>query len=217
MNIEIWSDVVCPFCYIGKRHFEKALEQVPDKVDIKITWRSFELNPDAPNNYPGDLYDMLAARYRTTRQGAIEMNKRVLEMAEKAGLKFDLDAVKPSNSFDAHRLIKLAAKHGLQDIAEETFFAAFFSRGLNIGEKETLGKIGEEIGLKREEVDSILSSDLYADEVRTDERMATQFGISGVPFFVFDRKYGLSGAQPIDVFREIFASVRKEREKAGTK
>ena len=210
MEVEIWSDVVCPYCYIGKKHFEKALEQLPNKGEIKIIWRSFELDPNAQKEYPGDLYDMLSSRYRTTRERAKEMNKRVLEMAGKAGLKFHLDEVKPSNSFDAHRIIKLAAKYGLQDKAEEKCFAAFFSRGLNIGKEESLKKVGEEIGLESEEVENVLSTDMYADEVRNDEQMAAQFGISGVPFFVFDRKYGVSGAQPVEVFTEMIAQVRQE-------
>jgi protein disulfide-isomerase len=210
MNVEIWSDVACPFCYIGKRHFEKALESFAGKDDVKITWRSFELDPNKPTDFQGDVYDHLSSKYGVSRQRAIEMNERVLEMANNAGLTFNLDKARPTNSFDAHRIIQLAKKHGLQSEAEEAFFAAYFTKGLKISDKETLKKIGEEIGLGAEEIDAVLSSEEYKDEVRSDESMATQFGISGVPFFVFERKYGVSGAQPVDVFQDVLENVATE-------
>jgi protein disulfide-isomerase len=127
MNVEIWSDVACPFCYIGKRHFEEALNAFAGKENVNITWRSFELDPHKPKEVSSDIYDHLASKYGVSRQRAIEMNGRVLDMAKEAGLTFHLDQVKPTNSFDAHRMIQLAKKHGLQGEAEEKFFAAYFT------------------------------------------------------------------------------------------
>src|SRR5579862_4892376 len=159
MKIEIWSDVVCPFCYIGKRHFETALEQFPHKSDVEVIWKSYELNPEAEKNYPGVFYDYLAEKFHTTPEQARKMNQRVIKMAEDAGLHYNMDAIKPGNSFDAHRIIHLAAKHGLQDSAEEKMFSAYFIEGKPIGDKETLKTIAKELGLDEIETSKVLSND----------------------------------------------------------
>jgi predicted DsbA family dithiol-disulfide isomerase len=208
LRVEIWSDILCPFCYIGKRHFETALAQFPHAVNVR--WRSFELNPHAPRDYDGDLYDMLAEKFRTSRDQARIMNGRVLDMARRAGLHFDLDRVRPTNSFDAHRLIHLAARHGRQGEAEEKLFAAYFVEGKHVGDHETLETIGRGLGLEESEVRQMLYSDAFAAQVRADEEEARQFGITGVPFFVFNRKFAVSGAQPVDVFLKALDQARKQ-------
>jgi predicted DsbA family dithiol-disulfide isomerase len=208
MQLEIWSDIACPFCYIGKRHLEAALAQLPDREAVEIIWRSFELDPSAPREYPGDLYDMLAQKFRTTREQAHKMNERVVQMATAAGLDFNFDVARPANSFDAHRLIQLARQHGRADEAEERIFAAYFTEGKSIADPETLRAIGAAIGLPAAEVERLLLSDDFADAVRADEQEAQRLGITGVPFFVFDRKYAISGAQPVSVFAQALERAR---------
>jgi predicted DsbA family dithiol-disulfide isomerase len=208
LRVEIWSDILCPFCYIGKRHFETALVQFPHAVNVR--WRSFELNPQAPHDYDGDLYDMLAEKFHASREQARVMNGRVLDMAQRAGLQFDLDRVRPTNSFDAHRLIHLADRYGRQGEAEEKLFAAYFVEGKHVGDLETLQTIGRGLGLNEPEVRQMLDSDAFAAQVRADEEEARQFGITGVPFFVFNRKFAVSGAQPVDVFLKALDQARKQ-------
>jgi predicted DsbA family dithiol-disulfide isomerase len=212
MKIEIWSDVLCPFCYIGKRHFEKAFEAFDHRNETEIIWRSFELNPDAPREQPGDIYDALSKKFNTTREQVKQMNQRVIEMAKAAGLNYNMDAVKATNSFDAHRLIHLAAKHGLQDKAEEKLFSAYFIEGRNIGDHATLEELAVEIGLDKAEAAKMLSSEEYTESVRADEDEAQKLRITGVPFFVFDRKYAVSGAQPVEVFEQTMKKVWEEKQ-----
>jgi predicted DsbA family dithiol-disulfide isomerase len=200
MKVEIWSDVFCPFCYIGKRKFEHALAQFPHRDDVEVVWHSFQLRPDAPREIEGDIHAMLAAKYGMTRERAQDMNDNVTREAAKVGLRFNLDRARLTNSFDAHRLSHLAAAHGKQDAAEEALFSAYFTEGRHLGRGETLAEIGAELGLDAGEVASTLSGDAYAREVRADIAEARSFGINGVPFFIFDRTYAVSGAQPSEVF-----------------
>lgn len=211
MKIEIWSDIACPFCYIGKRRIEYALQHLHFANEVNITWRSFELNPDAPKEVSKDIYDMLAEKYGRTREWALGSTQRVGKMAEEVGLHFNFETQKPTNSFNAHRIIQLAKKHGLQDIAEERFFKAYFCEGANVADDETLIKLGEEIGLSKTDIISVLQSDKFAYDVRTDQLEARNFGISGVPFFVIDRKFGISGAQPSEVFIDTLNKAFKEK------
>lgn len=210
MKVEIWSDMVCPFCYIGKRHFEEALQQFAYKNDVEVVWRSFELDPDAKRNYEGGFYAMLAEKFHTTPEKAKTMNERVIKMATDAGLTYNMDNAIPTNSFDAHRLVHLAAKHGLQDKAEEKIFSAYFTEAKHIGDKETLKSIATGIGLNAEEADKVLSGEEYSYDVRTDESEAHEIGVSGVPFFIFNRKYAVSGAQPTHLFSEVLQKVWNE-------
>jgi predicted DsbA family dithiol-disulfide isomerase len=200
MKVEIWSDVFCPFCYIGKRKFEQALAQFPHRDDVEVVWHSFQLQPDAPLESEGDVHEMLAKKYGMTRQRAREMNDHVTNEAAKVGLVYNLDRAQRTNSFDAHRLSHLAAAHGKQDEAEEALFTAYFTDGRHLGRHETLAAIGAGLGLDAEEVAATLASDAYASEVRADIAEARSFGINGVPFFIFDRTYAVSGAQPSEVF-----------------
>jgi predicted DsbA family dithiol-disulfide isomerase len=207
MKIDIWSDVACPFCYIGKRHLEAALEQFPHKNDVEVTWHNFELDPNASRDNKEDQYTLLARKYGMSREQAIENTDRVAASGEKAGLAFEFDKVIPTNTFDAHRLIQFAAQHGKQDEMEERLFSAYFMEGKHISNKETLLAIAEDLGLDATEV---LNSDAYTKEVRKDEADAQSLGIRGVPFFVFDMKYAVSGAQPVDAFTRTLQKVWEE-------
>ncbi len=200
MDIEIWSDVVCPWCYIGKRRLEQALEQFPHRDAVNIVWRSFELDPHAQEQVTESLDEMLARKYHTTRQNAAQMNARVSKIASEVGLDYHLDKAKPSNTFDAHRLLHLAKAKGIQPQVEERLMQAYFSEGEPIGDHETLARIAAEAGLDAEEARAALASDAYADDVRADEARAAEFGITGVPFVAIDERYGVSGAQPTEVF-----------------
>jgi len=210
ITVEIWSDVLCPFCYIGKRHLEQALAEFEDKEQVEIRWKSFELDPEAGREFDGDVYDMLAQKYGVSRDQAKAMNRRVLDMAGKAGLIFNLDAVKPTNSLDAHRIIQLARQHGLQDKAEEKFFKAYFSEGRHLADHDELQQISAEIGLDMTEVREVLNSDKFTAEVRAEEDEARELGVSGVPYFVFNRKYAVSGAQPPELFLDVLKAVSNE-------
>jgi predicted DsbA family dithiol-disulfide isomerase len=209
MQVEIWSDHLCPFCYIGKRHYETALAAFPHRDQVETVWRSFQLNPDAPIETDGDLHDYVASKFDRTRAQAKAINDQMVQRAALSGLHYDLDAARPTNSFDAHRLTHLAAHHGYdkQDQAEERLMAAYFTEGQHLGRHETLRKLAAEIGLDPTEVEAMLTSTAYADEVRADERLAREFGISGVPFFIFDRRYAISGAQPPEVFARALAQA----------
>lgn len=200
MNIEVWSDVVCPWCYIGKRRLEQALEQFPHRDAVNIVWRSFELDPHASEQVTESLDEMLARKYHTTRQNAAQMNERVSRIAGEVGLDYHLDKAKPSNTLDAHRLLHLAKAKGIQPQVKERLMQAYFTEGEPIGDHEALVRIATEAGLDAEDARATLASDAYADDVRADEARAAAFGISGVPFVAIDETYGVSGAQPTEVF-----------------
>lgn len=211
MKVEIWSDVNCPFCYIGKREFERALERFPEKANVDVVWRSFELDPSAPLRSELDTYDMLAKKYGRTREQAKDMVAGVVDRARTVGLDYDMEAVVIANSFHAHRLIQLAKTKGLGDAAEERLFKAHFMEGAHIGDKAVLRRLGEDIGLNGEEVDGMLAGDAFAAEVRQDEQQAQRIGVRGVPFFVFDDKYAVSGAQSGEHFLGALQRTWSER------
>lgn len=199
LTVEIWSDLVCPWCYIGKRRFETALAQFAHRDEVNVVWRSYQLNPDAPRREQGTLAEMLSRKYGRTLEQAAQMNQRVTDIAAEEGLHYHLDQAKPGNTFDGHRLVHLAAAKGLQDAAEERLMHAYFTEGAAIGEPETLVPLLAEIGVAADEARRVLESDDYADAVRADLRRAAGFGITGVPFFAIDETYGVSGAQPVEV------------------
>lgn len=200
MQIEIWSDVICPWCYIGKRRFEQALAQLGQRENLNVIWRSFELDPSAPQQYPGTLEEMLARKYGVSPQQASEMNARVTGTAKESGLDYRLAAARPGNTFDAHRLLHFAASRQLGDRATERIMHAYFCEALPVGDRAALARLAPEFGIAESDALAKLASDDYADAVRADEARAAKFGISGVPFFVFDGKSGVSGAQPVEVF-----------------
>lgn len=203
MKVEIWSDVMCPFCYIGKRHFEKALESFEGKDEVEITWKSFQLDPDMKAESGTNIYDYLAERKGISPEQSRQMHTRVSEMAKAAGLHYDFDKMIVANSFNAHRFAHFAASKGKQDAAEEILFASYFTEGKNIGDIETLVQLGMKIGLDENELRNLFESDRYAAEVRMDIAEAQKLGARGVPFFVIDRKYGVSGAQPVESFLQV--------------
>ncbi|MFD1524459.1 DsbA family oxidoreductase [Pseudonocardia yunnanensis] len=203
MKVEIWSDVVCPWCAIGKRRFEKALAQFAHRDEVEVTWRSFELDPGAPQEREGDLAEHLASKYGVSREQADGMHRQMTETAAADGWEFHFEHARGGNTFDAHRLIHLGAERGVQDAVKERLFRAYLTEGERIGDPETLVRIGAEAGLDADEARAVLASDRFADEVRADERQAQAFGINGVPFFVIDRTYGVSGAQPAETLLEV--------------
>jgi|LakMenE01Jun11ns_1017448.scaffolds.fasta_scaffold9945941_3 predicted DsbA family dithiol-disulfide isomerase len=211
LTVEIWSDVLCPFCYIGKREFENALSRFPHRDDVLVEWKSFELDPNAPVRSDEDTYTMLARKYGMSRDDAKARVAGVRERARSLGLTYDFDKAVIANSFNAHRLIQLAKTKGLGDAAEERLFKAYFTDGEHIGDSATLVRLGAEIGLDRDEVSAMLASDAFTEAVRIDEYEAQQFGIRGVPFFAIDRKYGISGAQSADHILGALEQAWKER------
>jgi len=215
MKVEIWSDIMCPFCYIGKRKFEQALQQFDGNDKVQIEWKSFLLDPSMKAVKGKNIHEVLADKKGWTIDYARKMNQYVTQMAQEVGLHFEFDKMVPANSFDAHRLTHLAAKHGLQDQVEEKLFEAYFIQGKDIADKNTLTGIGTAVGLKQGDVLGMLASDAFADEVKSDVYEAEQLGVRGVPFFVFDRKYAVSGAQPTEVFSEAINSAWNEFKKVN--
>ena len=205
LRIEVWSDFVCPFCYIGKRHLEQALEQFAHRDKTEIVWKSFQLDPGRVAQPGESVYEMLAKKKGGTVAWAKKVSEQVSETARAAGLNYDFDRAIPANTFDAHRLTHLAATRGLQDAAEEKIMSAYFTEGRDIGSREDLSRIAAHIGLDVDETRETLSSGAFADEVRADQEEASEIGVSGVPFFLFNRKLAVSGAQPVDIFRKALA------------
>lgn len=200
MQIEIWSDVICPWCYIGKRRFEKALAQFAGRDAARIVWRSFELDRESPRQHAGTLQDLLAHKYGVSPEQAAAMNARVTGLAQAEGLAYRLDQARPGNTFDAHRLIHCAVSRGQGDRAMERIMRAYFCEALPVGERAALARLAPEFGMTESEALAVLEGDAFGDAVRADEARAAEFGISGVPFFVFDEKSGVSGAQAVEVF-----------------
>jgi predicted DsbA family dithiol-disulfide isomerase len=199
MNVEIWSDVVCPWCYIGKRRFETALGAFAHRDDVDVVWRSFQLDPNAAQTSDGDPIERLAAKYGMTRADAEAAQARVTANAATVGLDFHLDKARTGNTFDAHRLIHHARELGKQDALKERFMAGYFVEGEAIGEPEVLVRLATEVGLDAAAARDVLDSGGFSAEVRHDEAEARDIGITGVPFFVVDRAYGISGAQPSEL------------------
>jgi predicted DsbA family dithiol-disulfide isomerase len=201
VQVEIWSDVLCPWCYIGKRRFETALAGFDHRDDVEVVWRSFELDPSAPRHQVGDPAERLAAKYGMSKQDAVNAQHNLTSVAAGEGLDFHLATARSGNSFDAHRLVHLAETEGRQDEMKERLLAAYLVEGQPIGDPETLAGLAEAAGISRERADQVLASDEFAGAVRADEEQARAFGISGVPFFVIDRAYCVSGAQPAESLR----------------
>ncbi|MBS4210306.1 DsbA family oxidoreductase [Bacillus sp. FJAT-50079] len=213
MKIEIWSDFVCPFCYIGKRRLEAALEQFPHRDEVQLEFKSFELDPDAPLKSTQSIHEMLAAKYGMTIEKAKEMNAGVGEQAASVGLTFNFDNMKPTNTFDAHRLAHYAKKHGKANKITENLLHAYFTDGKDVSDKETLVALAEGVGLEADAVLAVLNDEqAYADDVRDDEKTASQIGVRGVPFFVLNGKYAVSGAQASETFLGALEKVWEEEQ-----
>jgi len=210
MNVEIWSDVVCPWCYIGKRRFERAVASFGHPDEITITYRSFELDPDGPGQRTGNHAEHLAGKYGMTIAQAEQASEQMTERAAADGLEFRFDLVRGGNTFDAHRLLHLAKDQGLQPQLKERLLRATFTEGLPIADKATLVRLAAETGLAAAQAQAVLDGDAYADAVRADEQQAARYGITGVPFFVADGKYAVSGAQPPEVLLQLLQRAYDE-------
>jgi predicted DsbA family dithiol-disulfide isomerase len=197
--VEVWSDVVCPWCYIGKRHLERALADFEQRDQVGVRWRAYELDPAAPFVREGDYAGRLARKYGVAPTQAQAMIDRMVRAAADAGLDFRFDIARPGRTFDAHRVIHLGAARGRQDEVKERLLRAYFTEGEVIGDPDTLVRLGVEAGLDEDETRRVLESDAYRDVVRADEEQAMQLGISGVPFFVIGGRYAVAGAQPPEV------------------
>lgn len=219
MDVEVWSDIACPWCYIGKRRFEAALEQFEHRDEVDVTWRSFELDPGAPHERTGDRAERLAQKYGMTVEQAREAERRLTGVAAGEGLDFRFDIARSGNTFDAHRLVHLAETHDLQDAMKERLLRGYFTEGELMSDDDALVRMAVEVGLEEHEVRELLAGDRYANEVRADERSAGELGISAVPTFVVDRKLGASGAQPpqalLDLLRQGWAKRRPVSELAS--
>jgi predicted DsbA family dithiol-disulfide isomerase len=213
MKVDIWSDVRCPFCYIGKRKLEAGLEKFEHKEKVELVWHSFELDPSLQTQPGKNIHDYLAEIKGQTKQWSIKMHEQVTETAKQSGLTFNFDQSVIANSFDAHRLIQFAKTKHLADAAEEILFKAYFTEGKNISDREILVQLGAELGLDKTEVEHIFESDIFTTEVRNDEAMAQSIGIRGVPFFVFNNQYSISGAQPTEAFVQTLQAAWKDYEK----
>lgn len=200
MQIEVWSDVICPWCYVGKRKLEMALAKFPHWESVQVVWRSFELDANAPRTPSGTLNQMLAEKYGVTLQEAEAMNARVTAAAKEVGLDYHLERARPGNTFDAHRLLHYAASRQLGDVAAERLMRAYFSESLPVGDINALARLAPEFGITEQEARAILESDAYAGAVRADQARAAHFGITGVPCFVIDERTVIAGAQPVAVF-----------------
>ena len=203
MDVEIWSDIACPWCYIGKRRFEAALAAFEHRDDVRVRWRSFELDPSAPAEREGERAARLAEKYGITVERAREMERSMTDTAAGEGLDFRFDLARSGTTFDAHRVVHLAAEHGVQDAMKERLLRAYFGQGELMSDRDTLVRLAGEVGLDEDEVREMLAGDRFAEEVRDDERTAGAFGISAVPTFVVDRKLGVSGAHPPEALLQL--------------
>jgi predicted DsbA family dithiol-disulfide isomerase len=199
MHVEIWSDIACPWCYVGKRRFEAALAAFEHRDEVRVTWRSFELDPGAPHEREGERAEHLASKYGSSVEQARAMEDQMTATAADEGLDFDFRSARSGNTFDAHRLVHLAALHGRQDAMKERLLRGYLSDGELISDHAALERLAVEVGLDAGEVRETLASDRFAAEVREDERTAAALGINAVPCFVIDRRIGAPGAQPPEV------------------
>jgi predicted DsbA family dithiol-disulfide isomerase len=213
----VWSDVVCPWCYIGKRRLEEALDAGGDTATI--VWHSFQLDPSSRNDDPRDLATRLGEKYGRGREWALQANAHVTGIAAEVGLEYHLDQAKPANTVDAHRLLHLArdledageVPAGTQGALKERLLKAYFTDGLPVGDHATLTELATEVGLPADRVREVLAGRTYTDDVAADQAQALAYGANGVPFFVIDEKYGVSGAQPVEVFQEALRRANADR------
>jgi len=210
MKIEIWSDIMCPFCYIGKRRFDYALAQFDHKDKVEIEWKSYLLSPELITDPNKNLHKFLAEHKGISLEEAKSMNDYVTNMAANVGLEYDFDKAIPANSFNAHRLLHFAKEHGRQTETEEALFKAYFTEGKNIDDSATLTAIAASVGLNTEALTEAMGSEAYFQDVVMDVQEAQNIGVRGVPFFVFDRKYAISGAQEADAFIQTLEKAFEE-------
>jgi predicted DsbA family dithiol-disulfide isomerase len=212
MKVEIWSDVVCPFCYIGKRKFESALEKFPHKDEIEIEWKSYQLSPKMKTEPSKNVHQYLAEHKGISLDEAKAMNEEVTRMAAENGLTYNFDKTIVANSFTAHRFSHFAKQYAKQNEAEELLFRAYFTEGKNIDDIDTLAALGTQLGLTASTVKETLKTTMFSDDVHMDIYEASQVGAQGVPFFVFDNKYAISGAQDSSLFLQTLEKAFAEHD-----
>src|SRR4028119_1330924 len=210
MKVEIWSDVVCPFCYIGKRKFEKALEGFAAKDKVEIEWKSFQLDPQLDNKEGLSVHEYLGKRKGSTPADGKRINDQMAAIAKEVGLEYNFDKAIINNTLTAHQLLHFAKTKGIQNRMKERIFKAYYTEGNDIGKIETLVQLATEFGLNEVETRKVLEENLYAKEVLADQEHAYQIGVQGVPFFVFNNKYVVSGAQQPETFAQVLEKVWNE-------
>jgi predicted DsbA family dithiol-disulfide isomerase len=210
VKVEIWSDVVCPWCYIGKRRFERALAAFDGRDEVEVEWRSFQLNPEQPRGLADDHDAYLARKMGATPEQIRQMNDRLVALAAAEGLDYHFETYRVVNTIDAHRVLHLARAHGLGNAAHERLLRAQLVEGQLLEDPATLARLAGEIGLDEAEAAEAIATGAYADSVELDFEEAAALGIHAVPFFVLDRRYGIAGAQPSEVFLSALQQVRDE-------
>lgn len=215
MRVDIWSDIVCPWCYVGKRRFEKALARFDNRDEVQIVHRSFQLNPSAPRDLTSSRREMLMQKYRLSPAQVAEMDARMTQTAAAEGLAFRLDGTLTGNTFDAHQLVHLARARGLEDAVLERLYRAYFTEHRSLFAHEPLVELAADAGLDREEAEATLRSNRYAEDVRADIETARQLGATGVPFFVINDRYGISGAQAPETFLDVLQRVAANHQSVG--
>ena len=211
MRVDIWSDVVCPFCYIGKKRLEAVAKEA--EIELEIHWHSYQLDPEAPQSQSISNTERLAQKYGRTLAEVEEMQRNIADMAKAEGIEFNWQHANSGNTFNTHRLIHLAQSKGLGNEAQEALFYSYMTQGLKIGERETLEDVAARIGLNPVEVDDLLDGNEFADFVEFDQEVAReQLKVTGVPFFVFDQRIALAGAQPRDVFLKVLEKAQQAPE-----
>lgn len=216
MRVDVWSDVVCPFCYIGKKRLEKAAAEAG--VELEVFWHSYQLDPEAPQTQTISNSERLAQKYGRSIEEVEEMQRNIAEMAKQEGIEFNWEKANSGNTYNAHRIIHLAQSLGLGDAAKEAFFYSYMTQGLAIGERETIEDVASRIGLNPNQVDGVLDSEEFSEFVKYDQEVARdQLKVTGVPFFVFDQRVALAGAQPVQVFKDVIEKAHSSmQEKSET-
>lgn len=217
MKVDIWSDTRCPFCFIGKRNFEKALQTFSQNDKVKVNWHSFQLDPNMKTDLTKNHYEYLSEVKGISMSQIMQMHENLIQSGKNAGIDFNFDDVKVSNSFKSQMLVQLAKEKGKANEMEELLFEAYFQLGKDIDDVEVLSEIGEKSGFSKEEIQDAVQSPELAKLVKNDIFVANSLGIKGVPFFVFDEKYGISGAQPIDLFSEVLEKSWSEFSESDSK
>ena len=207
MHVEIWSDIACPWCYVGKRRFEKALAGFEHRDSVQVIWRAFELDPGAPPERPGDYAGRLARKYGRSPEEAQEMLDEMTAMGAGEGLELRFDRVRAGNTFDAHRVVHLGLAHHRQDAMKERLMRAYLTEGELMSDHAALARLAAEVGLPEDDTAALLAGDRFAEEVRAEQELARGFGINAVPFFVVERRLGGAGAQPVEGFRELLSQA----------
>lgn len=207
MKIEIWSDIACPYCYLGKRRLDMAMQQLDFAADIEVVWRSFELDPNAKSSYDESKYELLAEKYDQSKEWAELLCESLTQQGKEIGVEFDFDSNKVTNTFDAHRLIQLAKTQNLSSELKEELLKQFFSQGKLISDRNVLSDAATKVGLAQEAVEQVLDSEDFVAEVREEEQMAQDIGIQSVPFFIIDEAFGMEGAQPIEHIKSMLTDI----------